>query len=377
MGSRRSLRQNTSPRLRQKLSWKYIVAAGIALAVIVAAGFFVYLNLGNSHDTKAAAPSAEVIYSKGDGSWTDAASWEPREPQSGDSVVLKSGHTLSLLESISYEGIKISIYGTLWIGHASKLQLSNGSKIEVFGPDGSIDGGKTDGNANNAKSTRIEYEGTSIWDGSMGPVFGYSTLDENGYNAVGTLPVTLAYFRASPVDGEVSIEWKTETETNNDFFTVERSADGKNFEEVATVPGAGNSSIPLSYSHKDGAPLAGTFYYRLTQTDFDGMFEQFPLIAVENKHPRQQVEGAPNIRTVFPNPFESNFKIDFEMQHARTVEVRLMDMNGNKVFSEAVEAFPGNNRYNFEDRNGLVPGTYLVSIGQHRLSSKAFRLIKK
>lgn len=377
MASRRSLRQNTSPRLKQKLSWKYIAAAGIALAVIVAAGFFIYLNLGNSHDTKAAAPTTDVIYSKGSGSWTDAASWEPRAPQSGDSVVLKSGHTLNLLESVTYEGIKISIYGTLWIDHASKLKLSNGSKIEVFGPDGTIDGGKADGTASSSKSTRIEYEGTPIWDSSMGAVHGYSTLDENGYNTIETMPVTLAYFNAKPLGGQVSIEWKTETETNNDYFTVERSADGKEFQQVATIPGAGNSSTPLIYSHTDPAPLRGTSYYRLTQTDFDGKFEQFPLVAVENNAPRQQAGSAPNIRTVFPNPFEHSFKIDYVLENGGPVEVRLMDMNGNLVFSEVKEGFAGNNRYDFEDRKNLVPGTYVVSIVQNKASSKAFRLMKK
>jgi hypothetical protein len=57
---------------------------------------------------------------------------------------------------------------------------------------------------------------------------------------------------------------------NNDYFTIERSADGVNFSFVATVTGAGHSNTLLEYLYTDASPLKGNSYYRLKQTDFDG-----------------------------------------------------------------------------------------------------------
>jgi hypothetical protein len=75
-------------------------------------------------------------------------------------------------------------------------------------------------------------------------------------------------------DGEkVLISWTTETETNNDYFTIERSRDGQSFEPLTKVNGAGTSSIQNSYSWTDNNPLPGISYYRLLDTDFNGFTE--------------------------------------------------------------------------------------------------------
>ena len=56
-------------------------------------------------------------------------------------------------------------------------------------------------------------------------------------------------------------------EINNSYFTVEHSKDGLPYEEVGTVPGAGNSDAVLSYSLTDTHPFMNVTYYRLKQTD--------------------------------------------------------------------------------------------------------------
>ena len=369
------MRQRTSPRMRQKMTYKYI-AVGIAMAVIVAAGVFVYLNFGTGKESKAAA-IRQLVYSKQSGVWTDASVWEPRLPTSGDSIIIQQGHKISLLGDLPLNAVSMVIKGTLWIDHASKLQLDSGSKIEVMNPSGSIDGGKVNGKAANAKSTRITYAGASIWDGSMGPVFGYSTLDERGYTAYGTLPVQLVYFKTKVEEGEVVTEWATASETNNDYFTLERSTDGRTFEEVARIEGAGNSNQMLTYRYTDENPLDGPSYYRLMQTDYDGKFEIFKLAAVEVEAVEQMEANTLSVLKVGPNPFEYNFFVDFDLSADGPVEVRLMNMKGSVVASEIVEGYRGNNRYDFNDRQGLPTGTYILSLVQNNASSKAVRLIKR
>lgn len=91
-------------------------------------------------------------------------------------------------------------------------------------------------------------------------------------NSTNPLPITLLSFTATPVQRSVLLDWTTATETDNDFFTVERSANGDSFLPLMRVEGAGEgtSFSALYYRTVDDAPLSGQSYYRLRQTDLDG-----------------------------------------------------------------------------------------------------------
>lgn len=95
------------------------------------------------------------------------------------------------------------------------------------------------------------------------------------------LPVKLLSFAANCRDGKALIQWSTASEINNDFFTIEKTFDGINFEFVAKIQGAGNSNSVLNYNFTDNNPGSGKVYYRLSQTDFDGTTEVFDLISFE------------------------------------------------------------------------------------------------
>lgn len=369
MKSKRSMRQHASPRMRQKLSWQYVAAGVALLAILVAAGVFLYLNLGTRQDAKAAA-AKPVITSVADGDWSAASSWSLRVPQSGDSITIRDGDEISIMENTELEGTYIGISGSLLINKAKKLRLQNGSRIEVFSPNGLID--EKNGRGNGA-GTKITFNGETLWDSSMEPVVGYSSIDENGYNKVDLLPIELAYFRSKMEDGKAVIEWATASETNNDYFTLERSADGLSFDALATIPGAGNSHSLLSYTYTDASPLKGTSYYRLRQTDYDLKYEVFKPVAFEN---HSQLSGL-RVASVGPNPFRDNFHVQFDLSADGPVELRLMNMQGQLVATESIDGFAGSNRYEFRDERGLAAGTYLLSLVQNNNASKGVRLVKK
>lgn len=87
------------------------------------------------------------------------------------------------------------------------------------------------------------------------------------------LPVDLLYFKATKTGKEVSLDWATASEENNDYFVVEHSLNGKDFREIGRVNGAGNSVVTLNYQHIHTAPVKGNNYYRLKQVDFDERFD--------------------------------------------------------------------------------------------------------
>jgi hypothetical protein len=86
------------------------------------------------------------------------------------------------------------------------------------------------------------------------------------------LPIQMKSFELVKKQNSNTIHFSTASETNNDFFTIERSVDGRNFVSVGEIKGAGNSHETLSYEFIDEKPLAGINYYRIKQTDFDSKY---------------------------------------------------------------------------------------------------------
>jgi hypothetical protein len=111
----------------------------------------------------------------------------------------------------------------------------------------------------------------------------------------GPLPIELLSFQAIPVSERVDLAWTTASETNNAFFTVERSSDGVVWENVAHLPGAGTSLQPLQYRISDEQPLPGLSYYRLRQTDLDGTTSVHPMVPV-------RFATDTDLLVAFPNP---------------------------------------------------------------------------
>lgn len=145
-----------------------------------------------------------------------------------------------------------------------------------------------------------------------------------------TLPVSLTAFDAKVNGRKVDLTWTTETETNNDFFTLEKTKDGIHFEQVVIVGGAGNHTGELKYETTDFYPYDGVSYYRLTQTDFDGHSESFPMKTVNFE--------STGTFTVFPNPSNSGSIIHVNTVGSKEdiVTISLIDLIGNTIVSEEI-----------------------------------------
>lgn len=109
------------------------------------------------------------------------------------------------------------------------------------------------------------------------------------------LPVTLIAFSGRQREDQIELNWVTASEKNFDYFLVERSADGKNYNSIATLKGKGSSTVGANYLITDEKPFAGVSYYRLKSVDVDGAFEYSKTISVEYSHEFKV--------WVYPNPF--------------------------------------------------------------------------
>lgn len=97
-----------------------------------------------------------------------------------------------------------------------------------------------------------------------------------------TMPVEFSKFNVNISNNTSQLTFSTASETNNDFFSIERSVDGRNFVSVGDIKGAGNSHETLSYEFVDEKPLAGINYYRIKQTDFDGKYSYSEIKSVRH-----------------------------------------------------------------------------------------------
>ncbi|WKN46060.1 T9SS type A sorting domain-containing protein [Tunicatimonas pelagia] len=161
--------------------------------------------------------------------------------------------------------------------------------------------------------------------------FSENVVTMGSTTAANPLPVEFLEFTAEAQRFSVLLKWKTASEENNDFFEVQRSKDGKSWEAIGVVDGAGNSTTVLSYSYKDENPLVGTIYYRLRQVDFDGRFEHSKTASVE-------VDGFSPLNTsvldirVFPNPTKGVITLQVEgLPSGAVATVKLIDLFGNAL----------------------------------------------
>jgi hypothetical protein len=178
----------------------------------------------------------------------------------------------------------------------------------------------------------------------------FSPWTLSGNNA--PLPVELLSFSAQPNDeGNIDIYWETSSETNNDYFAVQRSNDGINFSEIGRVSGAGTSQILNSYSYTDEDPLSGRSYYRLRQVDFDGMYKFSDIVRVD-------LQGQLRL-TAFPNPVkEDKFLLDFHTQLESPTYISLHDRTGRLIYTGVARS--GTSTYEVNLPASPSSGVYLL-----------------
>jgi|GEM_PF-5588209 len=179
-----------------------------------------------------------------------------------------------------------------------------------------------------------------------------------------SLPIDLLSFELSKVGGNSLVQWVTASEVNNNYFTIERSADGKLYKSIGTVHGAGTSYERISYQLLDEEPLVGANYYRLRQTDFDGKYELFP--------PKLLVFEAGDLTrlTVYPNPNQGLMMFFNAINlEAGTYQLEILDMHAKLLYSELYEWTDNENSVKeIHWDNALPKGVYII-----RLKGQSFQ----
>ncbi|MBK9254901.1 MAG: BspA family leucine-rich repeat surface protein [Saprospiraceae bacterium] len=180
--------------------------------------------------------------------------------------------------------------------------------------------------------------------------------------AVQVLPIELQSFTSNCQKRNVVLNWSTASELNNDYFTIERSLDGKNWDMIGKVNGMGNSNRNQNYLFTDETPLKGKSYYRLKQTDFDGKDTYFNIIS-------SSCEGIGEF-SISPNPSTNGiFTISVPEQNS---DVVITDALGKIILETKI-----NEEETQIDLSNQIPGVYMVRVSSgFGISSKKIAICK-
>lgn len=196
-------------------------------------------------------------------------------------------------------------------------------------------------------------------DGTVGGCGNDFAMDDVKFSQcaeAGQLPVEFLGITARQKGSGVSIEWSTSQEINSSRFDIEKSADGNsNWDLVASINAAGNSSVVKNYNAYDARPLNGVNFYRIKQVDKDGNFKYSKTVRVNLNFSKTGV-------SVLANPFHSLLTVDFSSAIEQSVSARLIDITGKQVAVEKWTISTGNSRMNFSNVSGLQQGMYILNI---------------
>jgi len=174
-----------------------------------------------------------------------------------------------------------------------------------------------------------------------------------------TLPVELVSFSATLKDKVADLKWTTASERNVSHFVVERSTDGKNYSDIATVFAFGNTTQTQHYSFTDNTintNTAAVFYYRLRSVDIDAkeQYSSVRLIRIA-----KQTEQLVSIVT-YPNPVSNEVRVTVPANwQGKKVSYQILDNHGRII----IKTEPTNSSQT-ETINvaSLAPGIYMASV---------------
>jgi predicted esterase len=183
------------------------------------------------------------------------------------------------------------------------------------------------------------------------------------------LPIVLQDFKAYKTgEKTVALSWKTTSEENADYFTLERSDDGINFSTLGNVT-ASNAATGNTYTYTDNNPATGNNFYRLSEVDKSGKTTIYKTIQLA-------VSGIKKTGIhIYPNPVVNNMILESTETENGVIQLLVADIRGSilKTWS-----FNNQNPYWKQsiDISFLPAGAYTVRIKGMK-TDETIKLIKK
>jgi glucose/arabinose dehydrogenase len=176
------------------------------------------------------------------------------------------------------------------------------------------------------------------------------------------LPLHLLSFKGTLSDEAAKLQWLTENENATKSYTVERSANGKDFDSVGIIASK-NAATKFTYYFADAdvrklsAPIV---YYRLRMTDINGQYSYSDVVKLN-------VNLIAGTITVRPNPVISETTVDIYSTNAEKARWILTDINGKTVMQRSLNLKKGENSLNI-NLSSLPAGMYYLKVSGNTIN---------
>ena len=280
----------------------------------------------------------------------------------GQSDFVTSTSGLSQSKFDGPRGMFMDGMGRLYVGDEgnSRVLVFNNAAVKPDGGDADNVLGQPDFVTTGSATTEtgLNYPSTIFIDDANNNIWIPDTYSHRVLRYdVAPLPVELTSFTAVVQDQQVTLNWRTATELNNQGFEVQRSSANSEFVTLGFVKGVGTTTNQQNYTFSDKSISTGNYAYRLKQIDFNGLFEYSNIIEVE-------VGSVDNYSLIqnYPNPFNPSTKIGYILQDRTNVKIVVMNSLGEEIAVLANEVQDqGLHELDFNAAN-LSSGIYFYSI---------------
>ncbi|MEL6560767.1 MAG: hypothetical protein AAFQ94_21415 [Bacteroidota bacterium] len=262
------------------------------------------------------------------------------ENDGGDVVIVRNNGTLTVQGNFTNNG-------------GSSVESNGGSTISVEG-DFTNSGGSGVDTDGGVVVVGGSYTGTPpTGDGSGCTGGGGACCGSSA--ACSTLPVSLLTFDAEIQNNAVVLTWKTAQEDQNDFFTIYRSSNGIDFQEIATVKGVGTTNQVSSYTYRDRSFFGRNLYYQLEQSDFDGTTEKLRIVYLENQDFENKISVYPTRLSL-----DEELHISYDYEEDVEIQLALINIDGKRTTDFETRVSDRGVDLNLTGKS-LKPGMYILS----------------
>lgn len=187
-----------------------------------------------------------------------------------------------------------------------------------------------------------------------------------------TLPIQLFELNSlSRKSAGLNVEWKTQNESNTDYFEIYRLYHGNqnNWMKVGKIDASGESHDEITYNFIDNTyAKAEKIYYKIKLVDQNGSIKYTDIKGIELK------ENSAVKLTGFPNPVQNIYHLSFNSQSEAPIQIEVIDLLGKVTFKQNASAVKGYNQYDLELKD-IAAGTYVVKVSGKEIN-QALTLIK-
>ncbi|MEO1436386.1 MAG: T9SS type A sorting domain-containing protein [Bacteroidota bacterium] len=162
---------------------------------------------------------------------------------------------------------------------------------------------------------------------------------------------------------DIQLDWVTEPEYQNARFELEVSNNGRDFDFVESIPGAGIALDPQSYTIELGNQKRQIYFFRLKVVSFDESFFYTETIVLKRE------ETALGVQFIYPNPVVDVLGIAFNGFVTEPTQIEIFDAVGRLMYQEDRTV---QNVFTELNISGLAPGTYIlrITIGEEEFTEK-------